>query len=135
MSHYLDDTSRQSVEMQNADITSTIRPDSPQLNDPQSTPPLAPFDGTIPSTMRGETTYSRNELEKKDGSHLADEEPPLQPIQPPMKPPEHLHGMRLVLVMMAIITAVMLITLNSSVIATAIPRITDEFKSTKDIGW
>ena len=134
MSHYLDDTSRQSIEMQDANVTSTIRPDSPQLNDSQSTPPLAPSDGTIPSTMRRETTHSPNELEK-DGSHLTDEEPPLQPIQPPTKPPEHLHGMRLVLVMMAIITAVMLITLNASVIATAIPRITDEFKSTKDIGW
>lgn len=44
-------------------------------------------------------------------------------------------GIRLGLVMLALCLAVFLVSLDNSVIATAIPKITDEFNSLGDIGW
>ncbi|KAH7028041.1 major facilitator superfamily domain-containing protein [Microdochium trichocladiopsis] len=44
-------------------------------------------------------------------------------------------GMRLGLVMLALCLAVFLMSLDNSIISTAIPKITDEFNSLGDIGW
>ncbi|KXJ88191.1 major facilitator superfamily domain-containing protein [Microdochium bolleyi] len=44
-------------------------------------------------------------------------------------------GLRLGLVMLALCLAVFLMSLDNSIISTAIPKITDEFSSLGDIGW
>ncbi|KXH30146.1 major facilitator superfamily transporter [Colletotrichum simmondsii] len=44
-------------------------------------------------------------------------------------------GMKLALIVMALCFSVFLMALDNSIIATAIPRITDEFKSLNDVGW
>lgn len=44
-------------------------------------------------------------------------------------------GIRLGLVMLALCLAVFLMSLDNSIISTAIPKITDEFNSLGDIGW
>ena len=44
-------------------------------------------------------------------------------------------GIRLVLLVVAICLAAFLVALDSTIIATAIPRITDQFGSVEDIGW
>lgn len=44
-------------------------------------------------------------------------------------------GTRLGLVMLALCLAVFLLSLDNSIISTAIPKITDEFNSLGDIGW
>lgn len=44
-------------------------------------------------------------------------------------------GIRLGLVMLALCLAVFLVSLDNSIISTAIPKITDEFNSLGDIGW
>ena len=44
-------------------------------------------------------------------------------------------GIKLVLLIVAICLAVFLVALDSTIIAIAIPRITDHFDSAQDIGW
>ncbi|KAH8804570.1 major facilitator superfamily domain-containing protein [Xylogone sp. PMI_703] len=46
-----------------------------------------------------------------------------------------LTGLRLALVIVGLVLAIFLMSLDSSIIATAIPRITSQFNSTGDIGW
>ncbi|KAK1144660.1 hypothetical protein N8T08_004964 [Aspergillus melleus] len=46
-----------------------------------------------------------------------------------------LTGVPLVLVITGLGLAIFLMSLDSSIIATAIPRITSQFNSTSDIGW
>jgi hypothetical protein len=54
-------------------------------------------------------------------------------------PPEGLTkyptGLKLVVIILALYLAVFLVALDRTVVATAIPRITDRFHSVQDIGW
>ncbi|KAF7340067.1 Major facilitator superfamily transporter [Mycena venus] len=45
------------------------------------------------------------------------------------------HGFKLVILMLALCLAVFLVALDNTIIATAIPKITDQFKSLDDVGW
>ncbi len=54
---------------------------------------------------------------------------------PEEKQPEYLTGRRLFIVNFAITLAATLLFLDTGIIATAIPRITDEFNSLPDVGW
>ncbi|KAK7018452.1 DHA14-like major facilitator [Favolaschia claudopus] len=45
------------------------------------------------------------------------------------------HGLRLGLLTLALCLAVFLVCLDSTIIATAIPKISDQFKSLDDVGW
>jgi hypothetical protein len=45
------------------------------------------------------------------------------------------HGLKLVVLMVALCLAVFLVALDNSIIATAIPKITERFKSLDDVGW
>jgi MFS family permease len=59
-------------------------------------------------------------------------------VPPPRQPgvtPEYPNNRTRVLVMVALYSAVFLVTLDQNIISTAIPRITDDFKSLSDIGW
>lgn len=44
-------------------------------------------------------------------------------------------GLKLVAIIVALCLAVLLVALDQTIIATAIPRITDRFNSVQDIGW
>jgi hypothetical protein len=44
-------------------------------------------------------------------------------------------GMKLIMIIVALCLAVFLVALDQTIIATAIPRITDRFDSVQDIGW
>ena len=48
---------------------------------------------------------------------------------------EYPHGLKLVLILAALCLSVFLVALDQTIIATAIPKITDHFKSIGDIGW
>ncbi|KAL6857305.1 major facilitator superfamily domain-containing protein [Trichoderma novae-zelandiae] len=50
---------------------------------------------------------------------------------PPQYPPNH----KRILIMLALYLAIFLVTLDQNILATAIPRITDEFHSLNDVGW
>jgi hypothetical protein len=45
------------------------------------------------------------------------------------------HGFKLVVLMTALCLAVFLVALDNSIIATAIPKITEQFRSLDDVGW
>jgi EmrB/QacA subfamily drug resistance transporter len=74
--------------------------------------------------------------------------PTSTPAEPPVERPIHdaeksnattedqeLKGVKLLLVMLGLGLAIFLMSLDTSIIATAIPNITSAFKSTEDIGW
>ncbi|KAF2107005.1 major facilitator superfamily domain-containing protein [Lophiotrema nucula] len=130
MSRSLDNSSRHSIELQSA---STARLDSFSNKGSQPTQHLVSTDSTSPSTAHAESASNATDTIKKESS--VSSQPLPETTEAPRKPPEYLYGLRLVLVMGAANIAIILITLNDSMIATAIPRITDEFNSVKDIGW
>ncbi|KAK3064895.1 hypothetical protein LTR53_018345, partial [Teratosphaeriaceae sp. CCFEE 6253] len=70
------------------------------------------------------------EMEKPAASPL-DTNSPTEPSNDPEYPPFR----QRLLVMIAILLAVFLIALDRTIIATAIPKITDAFHSLDDIGW
>ncbi|KAI1160772.1 major facilitator superfamily domain-containing protein [Nemania serpens] len=49
--------------------------------------------------------------------------------------PQHITGLKLGLVVVSLVLACFLLLLDTSVISTAIPQITDEFHSLADVGW
>jgi MFS family permease len=56
-------------------------------------------------------------------------EPPLDPEK------DYPHGLKLILLLVALCFSSFLVALDQTIIATAIPKITDQFDSIKDIGW
>lgn len=48
---------------------------------------------------------------------------------------EYPHGLKLGLVTLSLCLAVFLVALDNTIIATAIPKITDQFNSLGDVGW
>jgi hypothetical protein len=44
-------------------------------------------------------------------------------------------GIKLIIIIIALCLAIFLVALDQTIIATAIPRITDRFNSVQDIGW
>ncbi|KAJ7764906.1 major facilitator superfamily domain-containing protein [Mycena metata] len=62
--------------------------------------------------------------EKNEGSHALSEDDIVYP-----------EGLELFLITLALCLAVFLIALDNTIIATAIPKITDQFKSLDDVGW
>lgn len=49
--------------------------------------------------------------------------------------PQYPESLKLVTIILALCLAVFLVALDQTIISTAIPKITDHFKSTGDIGW
>ncbi|CAK5266485.1 unnamed protein product [Mycena citricolor] len=47
----------------------------------------------------------------------------------------YVHGVELALITLALMLAVLLVALDNTIIATAIPKITDQFDSLADVGW
>ncbi|KAL3494136.1 major facilitator superfamily domain-containing protein [Aspergillus germanicus] len=68
----------------------------------------------------------------KDAKTPATETPTEMPQEPPF---QHVSGIKLYSIMSAIMIAVFLISLDVSIISTAIPAITSAFHATSDIGW
>lgn len=60
---------------------------------------------------------------------------PLKPPQDPAAANYHPKSLNFWLVMLSNFVAVFLVALDRTILATAIPRITDDFKSLGDIGW
>ncbi|CAK5266378.1 unnamed protein product [Mycena citricolor] len=55
--------------------------------------------------------------------------------QPEMGDVEYPSGLKLVLMMISLCLSVFLVALDNTIIATAIPKITDQFESLDDVGW
>ncbi|KAJ6789171.1 hypothetical protein PWT90_03295 [Aphanocladium album] len=71
---------------------------------------------------------SSESLHDEEKQSPSDAKPATQPVEyPPV--------IKRILIMIALFLSMFLITLDQNIIATAIPRITDEFHSIDDIGW
>ena len=84
---------------------------------------------TLTSTQKEETGDVERELEKHRGTDSLTDSPETA------KESTFITGFPLYLVILAITLAASLLFLDTAIIATAIPRITDEFNSLPDIGW
>jgi len=69
-------------------------------------------------------------------TRLSIEKPESTPVEAPTKVGSaHLSGTPLALCIFALCTAVFCVALDNTIIATAIPRITDDFHALQDVGW
>ncbi|QDS74817.1 hypothetical protein FKW77_002392 [Venturia effusa] len=83
---------------------------------------LSPVSTSMPKSM-GLATSS--EWEKEESIELKQPEPAVA----------SLGKMRLGFIILALCLAVFLVALDQTIIATAVPKISDEFKATEDVGW
>ncbi|KAF8183479.1 MFS transporter [Mycena galopus ATCC 62051] len=82
-------------------------------------------------TLHDSPTASKSKIEKSE----------FQASQTQIAPPpadeedQFPHGIKLALLTLALCLSVFLVALDNTIIATAIPKITDQFKSLDDVGW
>lgn len=55
--------------------------------------------------------------------------------QPTQQPPSYPDGLTLAINLFALFISLFCVALDSTIIATAIPRITDQFHALQDVGW
>lgn len=80
---------------------------------------------TLPSARNEQAVAEEKEGETKAAMHDQDEDEDV----------EYPHGAKLWIILMALCLAIFLVALDQTIIATAIPKITDHFNSIQDIGW
>jgi hypothetical protein len=111
-------------ESKETSITSTSLEDSAKTNTKTNMETSRPAGGskpvTGPATVKDETVMT--EEEKKAEKDLEEDL-------------EYPHGFKLAVILAALCLAVFLVALDQTIISTAIPKITDHFRSIKDIGW
>lgn len=74
------------------------------------------------------------EIEAKEKATPLNEAEALErPVEEPEA--EYASGLKLVTIMVALCLAVFLVALDNTIIATAIPRISDQFRALNDVGW
>ncbi|CAK5276777.1 unnamed protein product [Mycena citricolor] len=116
--------------------THAVTPTSPTLPPPPS-PILLALSIPMPGSNDGAT------LVEAEKPHLAAEPPmPKHELDEPSSPEneiaaaaEHPEGLKLALITLALCLAIFLVALDNTIIATAIPKITDDFNSLADVGW
>ncbi|KAF2802191.1 MFS general substrate transporter [Mytilinidion resinicola] len=62
-------------------------------------------------------------------------EPPTPSLEPSSPEPEKPHGLQMILIMSAVLMTQFLVSLDQTIVATAIPRITDEFHGLDKVSW
>lgn len=112
--------------------SATIVPES-HLDHEKTSVGVTPDSASISSTTtvdktspneKGITTTENGKVEESEASYAQEEDTSRHP-----------HGLKLVTLIIALDLAVFLVALDQTIIATAIPKITDRFKSVGDIGW
>jgi len=93
-----------------------MEPDSYEINEKSSIPPMSESESIDLKTKNAEETSESTVI---NGVKVA----------------EYITGFRLYTVILGIALVVFLVMLDSTIVVTAIPRITTEFHSIKDIGW
>ncbi|KAJ7618867.1 MFS transporter [Mycena polygramma] len=76
-------------------------------------------------TLHESPSASQSKLEKSE----VDSQPPVEDED------DYPHGIKLALLTLALCLSVFLVALDNTIIATAIPKITDQFQSLDDVGW
>lgn len=101
---------------------------------PMATASTASSDAEKIDTPEARNSFSQKEpalsMTAKDSASAAAERLPSASSEP-----QYPEGLKLVTIILALCLAVFLVALDQTIISTAIPKITDHFKSTGDIGW
>ena len=87
------------------------------------------------ATQTNDPITQPSNLEKKSDSLLEASTPDGATIPSDDEEIEYPHGIKLVLILLSLCCAVFLLALDQTIIATAIPKIIDQFASIQDIGW
>lgn len=99
-----------------------------------ATDPTSSSDGEKIDKIEARGSFSQKEpvvsMISKDSSPAATEQQASVSNEP-----HYPEGLKLVTIILALCLAVFLVALDQTIISTAIPKITDHFKSTGDIGW
>jgi hypothetical protein len=88
--------------------------------------------------MASTQSSSKEKVSEKGASERETPEPDVNTDvfpNPSDEEPEYPHGLKLALLLFSLCLACFLVALDQTIIATAIPKITDHFKSVQDIGW
>ncbi|KAG4418453.1 hypothetical protein IFR04_008438 [Cadophora malorum] len=83
------------------------------------------------ATVRGDTAGGQS----TSPLFNAKPEVPVLPVNPDNKVPEYITGIRLHLVLFGVTAVMFLVMLDMTIVVTAIPSISNDFDSIKDIGW
>ncbi|KAL0940054.1 MFS multidrug transporter [Colletotrichum truncatum] len=92
------------------------------------------FPAVFADDKTSSNTYSQEREVSMNAEPIQPKKDDLVPLEVP-PPPKYLSGTKLILVMACVTIVCWLMFLDSSIIVTAIPAITDEFHSLGDIGW
>ncbi|KAF3911077.1 hypothetical protein AA313_de0205070 [Arthrobotrys entomopaga] len=84
---------------------------------------------------RGSTTSHSNQLKAVDEAPIDDERNELEKTQTVESLHEYPTAWKLAVISIALCLSVFCMALDNTIIATAIPKITDHFKSLDDVGW
>jgi hypothetical protein len=87
---------------------------------------------STPSTNAKSFLSKENTFTKDEKGSIKD---PVEDAKPEDEEIVYPTGLVLAAIVLALCLAVFLVALDQTIIATAIPRITDKFHSVKDIGW
>ena len=100
---------------------------TPKLLTAKSESDLTGASSTAPdaASEKGPVKYTTNVNEKKEG----------QPIPDDAESDELPSGVRLVFIILALVLSIFLVSLDLTIVATAIPKITDEFHGLEDVSW
>ncbi|KAF7341341.1 DHA14-like major facilitator [Mycena venus] len=91
-------------------------------------------DPVTPRRRTAHTPAGSFNLSKSEKAEYPDPTPSQKQVPSPVE--DHLpHGAQLALLILALGLSVFLVALDNTIIATAIPKITDEFASLDDVGW
>ncbi|KAJ5666648.1 hypothetical protein N7462_011057 [Penicillium macrosclerotiorum] len=76
-----------------------------------------------------------NPHEQEFKRHADEPQPSHEARQKAMSEEQNISGLKLAIVMVAIVSAMFLVALDRTIIATAVPRISDQFHAINDISW
>ncbi|KAM0252253.1 hypothetical protein ACHAP5_001239 [Fusarium lateritium] len=119
------------------DKTDSHLPDRKSLNSLSSYEPHTPFDSNIGQSSQGEKSQScpENQHEPSDGSQVETPNPKHPALDQEALDNYKPKTLKFWLIIMSVFASMFLIALDRTIIATAIPQITNDFQSLGDIGW
>ncbi|KAF2763054.1 MFS general substrate transporter [Pseudovirgaria hyperparasitica] len=118
---------------------------------PSTPPPRLPEDRTLadmgdnthqvdpekekPNEMSSSASSTDNGVPRSDAPEADGATTEEKPVAEPPKPMTYPKGIEVLFIMLALILSITLISLDQTIVATAIPKITDQFHKLDDISW
>ncbi|KAH8711974.1 major facilitator superfamily domain-containing protein [Phaeosphaeriaceae sp. PMI808] len=98
-------------------------------------PPPFPEDGKLSSESSAVASSTVNGVEKPE---IPEDDGPVteeKGVDEPQKPVEYPKGIEMFFIMLALVLSITLCSLDQTIVATAVPKITDRFGRLQDISW